>query len=136
MAGLNKMMIIGNLGADPEMRYTASGDAMTSFRVATNRTYTTRDGDRHDETEWFSVITFRQLAERVSQYLTKGQKVYVEGRLRGRSWDGQDGKTRFSNEITANEVVFLDRQPTAGLGDDEAPVDVAAGAVEPEDLPF
>ena len=135
MAGLNKIMVIGNLGADPDMRYTASGDAMTSFRIATNRSYTTKAGERREETEWFSVITFRQLAERVSQYLTKGQQVYVEGRLRSRTWEGQDGTPRFTNEITANEVLFLDRQPTASLGDEEEAPDPGAG-VDAEDLPF
>ena len=135
MAGLNKIMVIGNLGADPDMRYTASGDAMTSFRIATNRSYTTRAGERREETEWFSVIAFRQLAERVSQYLTKGQQVYVEGRLRSRTWEAQDGTPRFSNEITANEVVFLDRAPTASLGDEEEAPDPGAG-MDPEDLPF
>ena len=135
MAGLNKVMVIGNLGADPDMRYTASGDAMTSFRIATNRSYTTRAGERREETEWFSVITFRQLAERVSQYLTKGQQVYVEGRLRSRTWEGQDGTPRFTNEITANEVLFLDRQPTASLGDEKEAPDPGAG-VDAEDLPF
>ena len=132
MPGLNKIMVIGNLGADPDMRYTAGGDAMTSFRIATNRTYTTREGERREETEWFSVVAFRQLAERVNQYLTKGQRVYVDGRLRSRTWQGQDGVPRFSNEIVANTVLFLDRQPAAGLGEEEEP----GMSVEPEELPF
>jgi len=134
VAGLNKIMVIGNLGTDPEMRYTANGEAMTSFRMATNRTYTSRDGERHEDTEWFSVIAFRQLAERVSQYLTKGQMVYVEGRLRSRTWDGQDGAQRFTNEITANDVVFMDRQQTPTMGDGEEPQ--GTPGVDPEDLPF
>ncbi|MCL0101472.1 single-stranded DNA-binding protein [Dehalococcoidia bacterium] len=133
MAGLNKIMIIGNLGNDPEMRYTANGEAMTSFRIATNRSYTARDGERREETEWFSVVAFRQLAERVSQYLTKGQMVYVEGRLRSRTWESQDGTQRFTNEINANEVVFMDRPQSQTTGEVE---ESQEATVDPEDLPF
>ena len=107
---MNKILIIGNLGSDPEMRYTPGGDAVTSFSVATNRRYTNRDGETVDETEWFRVSAWRRLAETTNQYLTKGSKVYVEGRLSSRSWVGQDGQTRFSNEINATEVKFLDRR--------------------------
>ncbi len=81
MSGLNKVMIIGNLGTDPEMRYTANGNAMTSFRVASSRNYTTPDGERREETEWFTIVTWRNLAEQCSQFLQKGRRVYVEGRL-------------------------------------------------------
>ncbi|GBD14178.1 Single-stranded DNA-binding protein [bacterium HR25] len=115
MAGLNKIMVIGNVGTDPEMRFTANGDAMTTFRVATNYVYTTPDGDRREETEWFSVITWRRLAEQCNLYLQKGRRVYVEGRLRSRSWDGADGQRRFVNEILAERVVFLDRPGAAPL---------------------
>ena len=105
---MNKILVIGNLGSDPEMRYTPGGDAVTSFSVATNRRYTNRDGQSVDETEWFRVSAWRRLAETTNQYLSKGRRVYVEGRLRSRSWVGQDGQTRFSNEIDAQNVVFLD----------------------------
>ena len=105
---MNKILVIGNLGSDPEMRYTPGGDAVTSFSVATNRRYTNRDGQTIDETEWFRVSAWRRLAETTNQYLSKGRRVYVEGRLRSRSWVGQDGQTRFSNEIDAQNVVFLD----------------------------
>ncbi len=107
---LNKMQIIGNLGRDPEMRYTPSGDAVTNFSVAVGRRYTNRDGQEVDETEWFNVSAWRRLAETTNQYLSKGSKVYVEGRLKTRSYVGQDGQTRFSNDINAFEVVFLDRR--------------------------
>ena len=106
---MNKILVIGNLGSDPEMRYTPGGDAVTSFSVATNRRYTNRDGQSVDETEWFRVSAWRRLAETTNQYLSKGSKVYVEGRLQSRSWVGQDGQTRFSNEINATDVTFLDR---------------------------
>ena len=107
---MNKILVIGNLGSDPEMRYTPSGDAVTSFSVATNRRYTNRDGQTVDETEWFRVSAWRRLAETTNQYLTKGSKVYVEGRLQSRSYVAQDGQTRFSNEINASDVRFLDRR--------------------------
>ena len=139
MAGLNKIMVIGNLGTDPEMRYLPSGDPVTSFRLAVSRTYTTSDGERRDETEWFTVVAWRRLAELCNQYLSKGRQTYVEGRMRSRSWEGQDGQTRFVNEIVANQVVFLGR-PSEAYGPEgsaEAAAEAAAGAGgEEEDLPF
>jgi single-strand DNA-binding protein len=112
---MNKVLIIGNLGSDPEMRYMPSGDAVTNFRVATTRRYKTRDGEQREETEWFGVSAWGKLAEITNQYLTRGSKVYVEGSLSSRSWQGQDGQTRFSNEIRAQEVRFLDpRGQTSG----------------------
>ena len=105
---LNKILIIGNLGSDPEMRYTPNGDPVTGFSVATSRRYRTRDGEQREETEWFRVSAWGRLAETTNQYLTRGSKVYVEGSLHSRSWQGQDGQTRFSNEIRAQEVRFLD----------------------------
>lgn len=134
MASLNKVMIIGNVGRDPEMRYTADGDAMTTFSVATNWTYTSREGERREETEWFNIVAWRKLAEQCSQFLQKGRRVYVEGRLRSRSWDTPDGQRRFRNEVIANRVLFLDRAPGVPLPEEqEAEI---APAVEPEDLPF
>ncbi len=128
MAGLNRVMIIGNLGADPEMRYMADGTAMTSFRVATTRNYTGPDGDRREETEWFPVTTWRKLAEQCSQYLQKGRKVYVEGRLRTRSWDGPDGQRRYRTEVVADKVLFLDKGPGVSVADE--------AEVELGDIPF
>jgi len=115
--GLNKMLVIGNLGGDPEMRYMPNGDPVTSFSVATNRRYTTRDGEQREETEWFRVTTWRQLAEQCNQYLTKGRRVYVEGRLKTSTWTGQDGQTRITVEIDANQVVFLDSGPMGQGGE-------------------
>jgi single-strand DNA-binding protein len=135
MGGLNKMLVIGHLGTDPDMRYTPNGNPVTSFRLATSRRYTTSDGERREETEWFRIVCWNQLAERCNQFLTRGKKVYVEGRLKSDTWTGNDGQTRFTNEITANMVLFLDR---AGEGDGEsgggparAPADRDA-----EDLPW
>ena len=133
VAGLNKIMVIGNLGTDPEMRYTPSGNPVTSFRLAASRTYTTADGERRDETEWFTVVTWQRLAELCNQFLSKGRRAYVEGRLRGRTWEGRDGQMRFVNEIVANQVLFLD-QP-ADVPAAAADVESGPGA-EGEGLPF
>ena len=140
MASLNKVMIIGNLGADPEMRYTANGSAVTNFNVATNRVYTTRDGERREETEWFRVVAWERLAEICSQYLAKGRSVYVEGRMQTRSWEGQDGNTRDTTELIAQEVEFLGGPRDAPFEGGAAP-QMAVGAdaegdTEPDDLPF
>ena len=141
MANLNKCMIIGRLGADPEMRYTANGSAVTNFNVATSRQYTTADGERRDETEWFSVVTWNRLAEICSQYLAKGREVYVDGRMQTRSWEGQDGQRRYKTELIAENVQFLggrqDTERTADLAATGLPVGADAdGDVEPDDLPF
>lgn len=135
MAGLNKVMIIGNLGADPEMRYTADGKALTSFRVASSRNYNGPDGERREETEWFSVVTWQKLAEQCSQFLQKGRRVYVEGRLQTRSWDAQDGQRKYRTEVIAEKVLFLDRAGAMPLGD-EHESSAPMPEVEPEDIPF
>ena len=143
MASLNKVMIIGNLGSEPEMRFTPNGRPVTSFRVATNRVYTTAEGERKEETEWFTVVSWGNLAEQCNQFLTKGRLVYVEGRLRTRTWEGQDGQRHYRTEIIANRVTFLDRQAAAPITDER----VEEGATEesepvdniehePEDLTF
>ena len=138
MASLNKVMIIGNVGSDPEMRFTPNGSPVTTFRMATSRTYTTAEGERKQETEWFSVVSWNKLAETCNQFLNKGKRVYVEGSLRTRSWDGQDGQKRSRVEVVANRVIFLDRAgavAAAGVAPlhDEAP---AIADLEADDLPF
>lgn len=121
---MNKIIVIGNLGRDPEMRYTPSGQGVTSFSIASNRSYTTASGERREETEWFNVSAFGRLAELCNQYLTKGRQVYVEGRLRSRSYQGNDGQMRHVNEISLTDVQFLG---SARGGPDSA----GAGAYEP-----
>ena len=111
--GLNKVMIIGNLGRDPEMRYTPSGKPVTSFSVATSRSWTTTDGERREATEWFNVVAWRDLAEICNQYLSKGSKVYIEGRLQTRSWESPDGQKHFRTEIVADEMIVLDHRREA-----------------------
>jgi single-strand DNA-binding protein len=132
MVGLNKMTVIGYLGTDPEMRYTPNGNPVTSFRIATTRTYTSSDGERQQETEWFTVVAWNQLAELCNQYLSKGRRAYVDGRLHSHSWEGQDGQTRFRNEIIADRVLFLDRQATSPSSTEDQ-TEPPLGA---EDLPF
>ena len=129
MVGLNKVMIIGNVGTDPEMRYTPNGAPVTSFRIATSRFYNAPDGERKQETEWFTVVTWNKLAETVNQYLTKGKRVYVEGRLRTHSWDGQDGVKHYRTEIVANTVLFLDRATPASTPE-------TAEEVTADEIPF
>jgi single-strand DNA-binding protein len=108
-------MIIGQLGRDPEMRYTPSGRPVTSFSVATTRSWVSGDGDRREETEWFNVVAWGNLAEICKQYLRKGQPAYVEGRLQTRGWEDQEGKKHFRTELVASEVIMLgDRRSDTG----------------------
>lgn len=108
--GLNKVMIIGNLGRDPEMRYTPSGRPVTTFSVACSRAWNTPDGERHEETEWFNVVSWGKLAETCKQYLVKGSHVYVDGRLQTRSWDDAENKRHSRTELVANEMIILDNR--------------------------
>jgi len=139
---LNKIIVIGHLGRDPEMRYTPNGQSVTSFSVASSRRYTTSSGEQREETTWFNVSAWGKLAELCNQYLTKGRQVYVEGRFSSRSFEGRDGQMRISNDINLTDVQFLgggaavgeDRplyggeDPNTG-GDGPPPDDV-------DDLPF
>jgi single-strand DNA-binding protein len=126
--GLNKVMVIGNLGRDPEMRYTASGKPVTSFSVAVSRTFTRPEGERAEVTDWFNVVAWGRLAEICSQYLTKGSMVYVEGRLETRSWEGENGQKHFRTEIVANDVNILDRK---GRPEESGAIDTALGEINP-----
>jgi single-strand DNA-binding protein len=113
---LNKCMIIGNLGRDPEMRYTPSGQAVTQVTVAVNRYYKDQQGERQEETEWFRVVAWGQQAEFAAEYLRKGNKVYVEGRIQTRQWEGQDGQKRYTTELVANTIQNLERRPRDEAG--------------------
>lgn len=140
MAGLNKIILIGNLGNDPEMRYTPNGNAVCSFRLAVSRSYSVADGERREETEWFTITAWNRLAETVNQFLSKGRQVYVEGRLATSEWQDREGQKRFSLEVTAQTVHFLGQQaqmddtvddvgmPPAGNGPEQNDLD--------DDIPF
>jgi len=110
---LNRVMAIGNLGRDPEIRYTPRGQAVTSFSLAATRTWVTTSGERHDATEWFNVVAWGSLAEICSQYLTKGRRVYVEGELRTRGWQHADGKKHYRTELVTSEMIMLGPRPPA-----------------------
>lgn len=118
--GLNKVMIIGHLGRDPEMRYTPSGRPVTTFTVATSRSWNTVDGERHQETEWFNVVAWGNLAEICKQYLTKGQQVYVEGRLQTRHWEDKEGVKHSSVEIVSSEMMMLGDRRDSGNAEKNA----------------
>jgi single-strand DNA-binding protein len=107
MAGVNKAILLGNLGADPEIRYTPSGTAVTNFRIATSETRTNKDGQKETKTEWHKIVAFGRLAEICGEYLSKGKQVYIEGRLQTRNWDDKDGNKRQTTEIVANIMQML-----------------------------
>jgi single-strand DNA-binding protein len=127
--GLNKVLVIGNVGRDPEMRYIPSGKPVTSFSVATTRTWTNSEGERREETEWFNVVAWGNLAEICKQHLRKGQQVYVEGRLQTRSWEDHEGRKRFRTELVASEMILLGGR----RGVSEA---IEATDVDEEEFPF
>ena len=114
--GLNKVLLIGNLGKDPEMKYTPQGNPMTTFSMAVSRRRQTPDGEWKDETEWFRIVAWQKLAEQCNEYLRKGSKVYIEGRLQTREWQGQDGQNRQIVEVVANEMMMLDSRQTGPGG--------------------
>lgn len=140
MASLNKVQIIGNLGSDPEMRFTANGQAVAKFRVACNRRYTTRDGEQREETEWVRVVCWTRLAELAGQYLSKGRQVYVEGRLQTSQWEDRDGNPRYTTEVIASDIQFLGNRsdaPGSGWsGDAGTQAAPHPGGVNADDLPF
>ncbi|MBZ0283550.1 MAG: single-stranded DNA-binding protein [Anaerolineae bacterium] len=125
--GLNKVMIIGYLGRDPEMRYTPSGRPVTSFSVATSRTWTSAEGERREETEWFNVVAWGTLAEICKTHLSKNQQVYVEGRLQTRGWEDESGKKHFRTELVANEMILLGERRRDQHQDDMEYVDNDGG---------
>jgi single-strand DNA-binding protein len=139
--GLNKVMVIGNVGRDPEMRYTPSGSAVTSFSVAVSRRWTTPDNQQREETEWFNVVAWDKLGEMCNQLITKGRKVYIEGRLQTRSWEAQDGQKKYRTEVVAATMLLLDNRPpgTGGGGGGPGPRDdggFPTDEMEPDDIPF
>jgi single-strand DNA-binding protein len=142
MAGsLNKVLLIGNVGRDPEMRYLQSGEPVTTFSVATNRRWTGGDGQPREETEWHNVVAWRKLAEQCNEYLNKGRKVYIEGRLQTRSWDDQaTGQKRYRTEIVADRMIMLDsRDPRQREGGADGMGEHGSGdenAIDLEDTPF
>jgi single-strand DNA-binding protein len=109
MSGVNKVILVGNLGADPTMRYTPSGTAVVNFNIATTEKFTNRNGERESRTEWHRIVAWSKLAEICNQYLKKGKQVYIEGRLQTRTWEDNSGNKRTSTEVVANNMVMLGR---------------------------
>jgi single-strand DNA-binding protein len=130
--GLNKVMIIGNMGQDPEMRFTPGGKPVTTFRIATSRSWKTSNGERRTETEWFNIVAWGSLAEICNQYLKRGQQVYIEGRLQTRHWEDNEGNKRSTVEIVASEMVMLGERKEYK---DEPEEDFAGSQVDDE-FPF
>jgi single-strand DNA-binding protein len=140
VAGINKVIIVGNLGRDPEMRYLPSGSPVTNFSVAVSRRWKSRDGEDKEETEWFNVNCFDRLAEIANQYLSKGRQVYIEGRLRTRSWDDQQtGEKRYRTEVVATEMQMLGQRGDQGgdqFGGDRGDRSAAPENADFENMPF
>ena len=132
MASLNKVMLIGNLGADPEIRYTPSGAAVANFNMATKAQWTTKEGEKQDRTEWHRIVAWRRLGEICGEYLHKGSLVYIEGRLQTRSWEDRDGNKRYTTEIVAQGMQMLDR---AGQSAEAVSMEERFPTEEPLDVP-
>lgn len=134
MASVNKVILIGNLGADPELRFTPAGRALVNFRMATSRQWTSRDGERQEETEWHRLVAWDKLAEICGKYLKKGMPVYVEGRIQTRSWEDQSGTKRYATEIVASDMRMLSSRhdsDSSGSGSSST----SSSTAPPEDLP-
>lgn len=134
MSSINRITILGNLGSDPEMRFTPNGTPTCSFRVATNRYYNTPEGERKEETEWFQIVTWNKIAESCNQYLSKGQRVYIDGRVHTRNWDTPDGQKHYRQEVIANQVIFLDRKDNGQKSDNTK--NDETNDIDPKDIPF
>ena len=139
MAGksLNKVLLIGNLGKDPELSYTPSGIAVAKFSIATNERWKDNEGNLQERTEWHNIVAWRKLAEICGQYLKKGSKIYLEGKLQTRSWDDKNsGAKRYTTEIIADDMIMLDSKgASADLGG-ESPAAAETPVAEKDDLPF
>ncbi len=116
MAGVNKVILIGNLGADPEMRYTPGGTAVVNFSLATTESYTNKEGEKVTKTEWHRIVAFRRLAEICGEYLAKGRQVYIEGKIQTRSWEDRDGVKKYTTEILADTMQMLGTRASQGGG--------------------
>jgi len=139
---LNKVLLIGNLGKDPELRYTANGQAVATFTLATNESWKDKEGNLQERTEWHNIVAWQRLAEICGEYLKKGKKVYVEGRLQTRNFEDKEGMKRYVTEIVCDDLIMLDGRPAAS-GETGAPAPHPATAAAPvpagtkaDDLPF
>jgi single-strand DNA-binding protein len=140
--GINKVILVGNLGRDPEIRHTQNGSAVANFTLATSRRYKDRDGQQQEQTEWHRIVAWARLAEICAEYLTKGRQVYIEGRLQTREWEDKEGNKRYTTEIVALDMQMLGRrgeseQDARPQGpDSDAPAPAPGGAGGDDDIPF
>lgn len=137
--GVNKVILIGNLGSDPELKYTPEGVPVVNFSLATSESWNNREGTRQERTEWHRIVMWRKLAEIAGKYLRKGSKIYVEGKLQTRSWDDQNGQKRYTTEVVANEMQMLDARGEGGgppAAESGAPPDYPPPDKQDDDLPF
>jgi single-strand DNA-binding protein len=135
---VNKVILIGNLGRDPEVRYTAGGTPVANFSIATSEQWKTTDGEQQEHTEWHNLVAFRRLAEICGEYLRKGSRIYVEGKIRSRSWEGQDGQKRYRTEVIIDDMMMLDARgepgkPGKAVGDSSG---FQPDEISDDDIPF
>jgi single-strand DNA-binding protein len=136
MAGVNKVILVGNLGVDPEMRYTADGTAVCNFRIATTEKFKDRQGNMQERTEWFKIVAWRKLAEICGQYLSKGKQVYIEGKIRNETWE-KDGVKQYSYKIEADTMKMLGGPgPGSRSQESEPPFEQPPGGMPEDDIPF
>jgi single-strand DNA-binding protein len=137
MRGVNKVILVGNLGADPEVRYSSTGTAVANFRIATSENWTNKEGGKETRTEWHRIVAFGKLGEICAEYLNKGKQIYVEGRLQSRSWEDKEGNKRWTTEVVASNVVMLgqlgDQSKGMGGEPDEGPPEPSQ---QDDDIPF
>ncbi len=142
MAGVNKVILVGRLGADPEMKYTNSGTGVCRFNLATSEKWTSKDGQKQERTEWHRIVAWTKLGELCNEYLKKGRQAYIEGRLQTRSWDDKEGNKRYTTEIVADTVQFLgsaeggSRASTGSLPETDTPFVDEVVDTKDEDIPF
>lgn len=135
MAGVNKVILVGNLGKDPEVRHLDNGRAVANFPIATSETYKNKQGERVTNTEWHNIVLWTPLAEIAEKFLKKGGQVYIEGKLTTRSWDDQDGNKRYTTEVVGRELTLLGSRPEGGNNMSESPVS-SIPEDDTDDLPF
>lgn len=145
---LNKAMLIGNLTREPELRKTANGQSVATFSIATNRSFTTQTGERKEQADYHNIVAWGRLGEICAQYLTKGKKVYIDGRIQNREWEGQDGQKKYRTEIVAENMIMLDKGGAGSMGGGNSFKDASSMSDEPpavasaddeiklEDIPF
>jgi len=146
MRGINKVILVGHLGRDPEVRYLEGGTSVANFSLATSDSYTNKNGERVDQTEWHNIVAWRKLAEIVEKYIKKGSFIYIEGKLRTRSWEDKEGNKKYTTEIVADNLVMLDKKGDTQdrpltmeehpQEEPKTPVDKPTEAEPTDDLPF